>query len=320
VYNVELYLEECVDSILSQMTEECEIILVDDGSKDSSGAICEKYAQQDTRIKIVKKENGGLSSARNAGLSVAVGEYVAFVDSDDKIAEHSVSEILNWIGSGGSDLCFLQATKFYPDGSFKKMGDAIIKEKIALQSREDAINHLATRPKYPGSACTKLYRREFLVRNQLHFPYDRRFSEDLGFVRDCIMLAKDFDSLDIPYYLYRQNRKGSITNQISFQNFKDLVLFLTESIEKLTVNKKPKDSVSNDLMNFVAYEYGVLLFQYTMISKKEKKEALLLLKEFRWTLKYALSPVGKLIALFITLFGIRFTAFLIKEYRKVTDK
>ena len=83
VYNVELYLDECVNSILKQTYKNLEIILVDDGSKDNSGKICDQYKERDSRVTVIHKENGGLSDARNAGLTVATGEYVLFVDSDE---------------------------------------------------------------------------------------------------------------------------------------------------------------------------------------------------------------------------------------------
>ena len=86
VYNVEKYLRKCLDSILKQTYKDVEIILVDDGSKDASGAICDEYANTDVRIKVLHKENGGVSSARNVGLCLATGEYVTFIDADDCVA------------------------------------------------------------------------------------------------------------------------------------------------------------------------------------------------------------------------------------------
>ena len=85
VYKVENYIRRCLDSLVAQTYRHLEILLVDDGSPDSSGAICEEYAEKDSRIKVIHKENGGLSSARNAALDVATGDYIAFVDSDDWI-------------------------------------------------------------------------------------------------------------------------------------------------------------------------------------------------------------------------------------------
>lgn len=319
VYNVERYLNECVDSILLKLTDECEIILVNDGSEDSSGEICNQYSASDSRIHTVHKENGGLSSARNSGLSVAKGKYVTFVDSDDRIYPESIRCILDWIISGGTDICFLQTEKFYADGTRTDIGEAIDRAQIYQRSREDAIGHLTSRPKYPGSAWAKLFRRDFLISNNLHFPYDRRFSEDLGFILDSIICAADFDALDVPFYQYRQNRKGSITDKITSKNFYDLVRFISESCEKLTENKKATDFVSGCLMSFVAYEYSVLLYLYSLIPKKDKKEALSVLREYKWTLKYSGSTKVKIISLVSSVMGTGFTTFLMKQYRKAVE-
>ena len=94
IYNVEAYLEECIDSILDQITDECEIILVDDGATDSSGEICDRYSEKHSAIRVVHKENGGLSSARNAGLDVSNGDYIMFLDSDDYLAENAVEMLV----------------------------------------------------------------------------------------------------------------------------------------------------------------------------------------------------------------------------------
>lgn len=316
VYNVELYLRECVDSILQQITPECEIILVNDGSTDSSGEICRGYAERNDQIYLISKENGGLSSVRNAGISVARGRYVTFIDSDDIIHPDCVAEILRWAQYEGADVCFLQAAKLFPDGTLKNLGEGIIREQLRMRSRKEAIKHLASRPKYPGSAWAKLYRREFLINNDLHFPYDRRYSEDLGFMRDCILGAEKLDALDVPYYQYRQNRKGSITNSISSRNFYDLSRFITESVEKLTVDKKATDTISRYAMSFVAYEYAVLLYLYNRIPGREQKAALAILKEYKWVLKYAQNTKSRVISLCCGLFGIRFTSYLTHRYRK----
>ena len=95
VYNVEAYLPRCVDSILAQTYKNLEIILVDDGTKDRGGVICDEYAAKDPRVKVIHKENGGLSSARNAGIDVARGEYLAFVDSDDYLEPEAMEVLLN---------------------------------------------------------------------------------------------------------------------------------------------------------------------------------------------------------------------------------
>ena len=201
--NIEKYINECVDSILNQLTDACEVILVDDGSPDRSGVICDGYADRDSRVKVVHQKNGGLAAARNTGLDCARGEYIAFVDSDDYLDGQCVSKILNWITLGGADICFMRAMKVFPDGKQQLLDDEMNAAELK-GSKESAIKYLSERSKYPGSPCTKLFRRALLERNHLRFPDDRRVSEDLGFVLQCILNADSYDALPIDYYYYRQ--------------------------------------------------------------------------------------------------------------------
>ena len=320
VYNVEAYLRECVDSILQQITPNCEIVLIDDGSTDASREICQRYAEENSPIYLIRKENGGLSSARNAGISAANGKYITFVDSDDKISPHSVDAVLQWIKAGGADLCFLQTVKLYSDGTQEDLGERISREHLRLAEKKVAVSYLASRPKYPGSAWAKLFKREFLIENNLHFPYDRRLSEDLGFLRDCILRSRSMDALEIPYYQYRQNRKGSITNKLSSRNFYDLLSFVIDSVEILTVNKKAKDAISRYAMGFVAYEYVILLLRYGDVSPEEKQDAMSKLQAFRWTLRYARSTKGRMVAMVCAVFGVKRTAALLSKYQGVSKK
>lgn len=320
IYKTEEFLTECVDSILEKAGEDVEVVLVDDGSPDGCPGICDRYAEKDTRVRVVHKENGGLSSARNAGLAVAAGRYVTFVDSDDKIFPDSLPEILTWIRAAGADMCFLRAFKLFADGTMRDLGENIDGSQLRAKSREEAIRHLASRSKYPGSAWSKVFRRDFLLDNDLHFPYDRRYSEDLGFIRDCVLCAESFDALDVPYYQYRQGRAGSITHQIKAKNFNDLLRFITESAERLTENRKAKDAVSGLVMSFAAYEYSILLYGYTRIPKEDKKAALAAMKPYAWTLRYAVTKKGRLVSLACRLLGVRFAAFLMKQYRRAVEK
>lgn len=316
VYNVERYLEECVESILCQNTESFQIVLVDDGSTDASREICDRYAARYSNIQVIHKANGGLSSARNAGIAAAEGKYVTVVDSDDKICSGSVAELLHWIQTENADLCFLHADRLFPNNELMDLNEEIVRSELHGKSKEAAIRHLATRPKYPGCAWAKLYRRSFLNDHDLHFPYDTRYSEDLGFVRDCILCADSFDVLDVPFYLYRQSRQGSITNKKSAKSFYDLLLFVTESVDKLTVNKKPINEISRFAMSFAAYEYAALLHLYHKIPKADKKQALEKMAAYRWVLRFANNKRIKAVSLLCNLFGMRFTAFLAVKYRK----
>ena len=113
VYNTEKYLEECISSIISQMTDRCELIIIDDGSTDSSGLLCDTFLNY-KNVSVMHNRNSGPSYSRNMGIQLAKGRYVSFVDSDDLLNENSVSNILNWISTNNEDICFLDACKFFP--------------------------------------------------------------------------------------------------------------------------------------------------------------------------------------------------------------
>lgn len=311
VYNVERYLEECVDSIYNQMTDACELVLVDDGSTDLSGVICDRYAHKSPNVKVIHQENRGQSFARNAGLSIAKGRYVTFVDSDDKISFGSIPVILDWISTEGTDLCFLQCVKWYSDGTTVDMGECIQREAIKGKSPEEAMQHLASRPKYSGSPCTKLYKTSMLLDNGLSFPCDRRCAEDLKFVFDCILCAQTFDVLTVPYYQYRQNRQGSVTNQITYSHFVALLQFVEEVVEKTTENRHPKDLISKCAMSFAAYEYSIAVWQYNFLGDDSKENAYQLLKKYKWVMKYAKNLKSRIIYAGISLMGIKPTVKLL---------
>ena len=122
IYNVEKYLEQCVDSIINQTLKEIEIILVDDGSPDNCPQMCDEYAKKDSRIKVVHKKNGGLSSARNAGIEVATGDYIGFVDSDDYIVNDATLKLETWIKEidDKDDIVAVGAARVYPNGEYIK--------------------------------------------------------------------------------------------------------------------------------------------------------------------------------------------------------
>ena len=316
VYNVEKYLSECLESILCQVTKECEIILVDDGSTDSSGAICEEYARNYDIIKIIHKKNEGSSSARNAGLEIAKGEYVCFIDSDDRIAKGSVKQILSFIKTQEFEICFMQAVKFYPDGSMQDLGDGICSADFKGKTLEQIIQYLSARPKYPGSACTKIFQKAFLDKRSLRFLTDRKIAEDLGFVRDCLYLAETMSCLDVPFYEYRQNREGSKTNTFNYKKFFDLSLFITETAELFCREKKAVNNKAKGLMSFVAYEYCILLRDVAFLQGEEKNKAQQFLTDCKWVLKFAKSKKCKIIKLCSYILGLNLTSKLLKAVKK----
>ena len=321
VYNVERYIEECVYSIIHQIKEKVEIILVDDGSTDQSGNICDIIARQHKEVQVIHSENKGPANARNIGINIAKGRYIAFVDSDDKIADNSIPVLLHWITENEEiDICFLNAIKFYPDGSKESMNDDILQERIKGKKKIEIIQYLSQRTKFSGSACTKIFNASFINENMIRFPYDRRMHEDLYFVLQSIYYANTYAAIDMPYYEYRQNRSGSRSLSSIEKNYMDLKMFVEEKTEQLTQDKCPINEVSQYLMAFVAYEYTLLLGKYDLLGKELKQIIKPFMRRNRWILKYNHTKRVRLIKCFLIIFGISTTSKLMNYYMEGKNK
>lgn len=165
VYNVEKYLERCVCSILSQTYKNIEVILVDDGSCDKSGEICDRLAKEDSRIRVIHKQNGGLSSARNAGIDASLGAYIGFVDSDDYISSVMIEKLYSAVRDTDSQIAVTGRVDKYEDArevvSFKT-------DSVQRFDRKDAVRELLLKRIMDVSACDKLFKRELF--EDIRFP------------------------------------------------------------------------------------------------------------------------------------------------------
>lgn len=320
VYNVEDYLVECVESLIIGEMENTEIILIDDGSKDNSGIIGEKLAQKYACVSCYHQKNAGVSSARNAGLQKAQGKYVTFFDADDRATAGSIEEVLRWARKADSDICFLQARKLFPNGKTTDLGDGISRAYIDKKDKIEVFHYLATRSKYSGSACTKLFKKDLLDQNNIVFSTGRRYGEDLSFVLRCLLAANRFDALDMPYYEYRQNRENSSTNVMNEMHYFDLFQFIAESVEMLTHDKKPKSEIDQYALAFVAYEYSLLLWHFNKMREANRQKAFSLIKEYGWVLKYGFTSRLKTIRLAKIIFGAKGTSKLLSIYMDSREK
>ena len=316
VYKVEQYLRQCLDSILLQTTPECEVILIDDGSPDRSGDICDEYAAQYPGVKVKHIPNGGNSAARNLGVDLAEGKYILFVDSDDYIDGASVPRILEWIDREDADICFLQATKVFPDGTKVPLGEGMTHEGLYGKSREEAFAFMASCPKYPGGPWAKLIRRELLTENNIRFPGDRRLCEDLFYTLDIYLAAEKFDALDFPYYYYRQSVAGSITSNITPRYYFDKARFIIYVADTFCDGRIPRDSIAESTVSFAAFEYSILIWHLICMTGEAKEKAWQFLKDYRWMLKYGKSKKTKFVNLVVSILGLRMTAQLMELYLK----
>lgn len=206
VYNVEPYIRQCLDSIISQTYQNLEIILVDDGSPDNCGAICDEYACCDNRIKVIHKENGGLSSARNVGLRVAHGEYLGFVDSDDWIESDMFEYLSKNILIYAADIAACGRIEVYPQ--YKK---AFGWKKTERYDKEQATKHLLENKSLRNYVWDKLWKRELF--EEVEFPEGRTF-EDISVVHKLFAKADKIVCLPEFKYNYRQRSDGIVGSKL----------------------------------------------------------------------------------------------------------
>ena len=205
VYNVEAYLPRCVDSILQQSYENLEVILVDDGSRDGSGRICDEYAARDSRVRVIHKENGGLSSARNAGLDAAAGEYLTFVDSDDWIEPDAYGPMVALLE--GSSAALVCGGRYDVDGKTGEKTLGLCPKKTETVSGEAMAGRIFLWDGCDSSACDKLYRRCLL--EKFRYP-EGKVCEDVCVTYKIVLEAETVVLWDRPFYNY-YHRPNSIT-------------------------------------------------------------------------------------------------------------
>ncbi|MDR1540569.1 MAG: glycosyltransferase [Clostridiales bacterium] len=207
VYNVGRYLGRCVDSLLVQTYADIEVVLVDDGSTDGCAGICDGYARGDARVRAIHQENGGLSRARNAGLDIMRGEYVAFVDSDDYVSEDFCRTLLGVMRRFQSDLAI--CSRFYVSENGRKTMRFKSSGEDALMDSEQAILEMNSYRSFDWSACGKLYKRELF--SNVRFP-EGKVSEDKFVAYKLLLKAGRIVYHPEPLYYYFQ-RSGSLSRR-----------------------------------------------------------------------------------------------------------
>lgn len=209
VYKVEPYLRKCLDSIVGQTYQNLEIILVDDGSPDSCGAICDEYAAQDKRVQVIHKANGGVSSARNAGLAAATGEWIGWVDSDDWIEPDMYSYMLEKVREYGADIAVCSRSECCRDQNVARGW-----EREQMLDTEAALELLLKNDVMQSFLWDKLWRRELF--DGQFFPEGRTF-EDIAIMHRLFMRARRVICLPEVKYHYLQHQ-GSIVDSKSLEN------------------------------------------------------------------------------------------------------
>ncbi|MGL5821893.1 MAG: glycosyltransferase [Sarcina sp.] len=244
VYNVEGYLDKCIESLIYD-SNDIEILLVNDGSTDNSLSICEKYAKEFSNIKVINKKNGGLSSARNAGMKEAVGKYLMFIDSDDYIVQNSMSKILKTIQNKNIDV-FMSGYYEVCDGLEDHLVDFKINNSKDIDEIKKDIIHSE---ECIWTAWKFIVKREYLDENKIIFK-ESYLHEDIDYTTRLLLTMKTFEYMDFFWYSYRVSRAGSIMNVRKIKStvhIAEIVIDLKEYIEKGNFDKNLSDELLEKL-------------------------------------------------------------------------
>lgn len=274
VFKVEQYLPKCIESIVNQTYQDLEIILVDDGSPDNCGKICEDYAEKDKRIKVFHKENGGLSDARNYGIARAVGEYLAFVDSDDWLDLDMYETLLNLAEENKADIV---NCGHYLDFPHKVVSAISIDKKF--DNNIDLCKSLIKCEVDTGVWCKLFHKRCF---TDIAFPKGHVFEETSTMYK---FFLQDFSVVSIsrPFYHYRQERKDAITNSHTMDNLIDFWLAHKARYDYFSGDSRfnTDQEIMDKLNYYCAKAIGRTWGWYYACADQEKEQYASELKEMR---------------------------------------
>lgn len=282
VYNVEKYLKRCVDSILNQSYKDFELILVDDGSKDSSGKICDEYGQTDSRVKVIHKKNGGVSAARNTGLKFATGEYIMFVDSDDTILETFFEQAIFSIKKENVDMYISGITMLnYTEDKFVDSQDYTIKnsEKMTVKELLETCN-----VNYPMidicGPCCKLYKSSVIKEKSILFNEEMSLGEDTAFNLNYLESVNTVYFSKSIFYLYFRQNSESLFSKFHKEIYENHVYIYNEFRDLMKYKKCSKESLEHFENLYCELIIGCIhsFFKTDMTSKKDRME---LLKKIR---------------------------------------
>ena len=220
VYNVEKYLEKSIRSLMAQSYKNIEIVLVDDGSPDNSGKICDSLANEDSRIKVIHKNNGGVSSARNAGIENSSGDYICFIDGDDYVTEGYISDMYEVSSKYNSDITTSNQFKIWPDGKKKEL----FKQNkpygtVTTKSGVETLSDMLYGKTCYATCCCKLYKKEIF--KDIRFPV-YHMGEDSFTMYQCFMKAESVAHLYKPNYYYIQHQESAMHTD-NYDKFYDYI-------------------------------------------------------------------------------------------------
>lgn len=270
VYNVEKYLEKCLDSLIDQTYRNLQIILVDDGSRDSSGTICDRYAAQDNRIQVIHKKQSGVSAARNTGLEAVKGSYICFADSDDWSDEKMIETMYENMVEEKAQISIIGYDMVWEDGRCQKKSD---ENAYYVWNQREAIAQWMTQKIFKGFMWDKMFAREIF--SGIRFLEDRSYMEDVAIGLDLFARAEKVVYSGKIGYHYLQ-RQGSATNS-GFQERE--LLGITEAEKMIRFSEEHQGIYDKEAYSRLLINVYTILERIVLTGSKKDKERIPELKK-----------------------------------------
>ena len=318
IYKVADYLDDCVQSVKNQTYTDWELILVDDGSPDACPQMCDGYAKEDARIRVIHKPNGGLSDARNAGLDRAKGEYVLLLDGDDFYNRSDMFEMLSAnIDKSNADVILFGCTDWNMKTGEKRISrsdyDLHLLNRVA--DREQSLHYLLSQKKIPGGSTVFTVRRALLAEYEIRFHCGIQ-SEDHDYVLAVFRHCRRLYAMDDPFYTYRLGRDGSITQT----NDVKMVYGVTYTVNKWfpVFSQEQSEILHRDFLNYLAFIYTTGFVAAGRMAPAMRKQAIAEMKSARYILQYGYWKKTKLIRTCSALLGPTLFSVLAVKYFALT--
>ena len=313
MYNLEQYISYCLDSIVSQIRENVEIILIDDGSKDKTKEICNSYCEKYSYIKYFYQDNAGVSVARNNGLKRAIGDYILFVDGDDWIIKDTLLQIINKIKKNREVDIFA--------GDFVKSKNNQAKSKkvrTTLNLKEydfpENLIKLFETNNFNPSLCCNIIKRNLFFDNNILLDANVKYTEDMDCMLQLFLKAEKIVFIEKPFYVYRQNQ-SSATHSCSLKRVDDTMNFVIKWNDR--IQEIESVELKKYLFNFVQYEYSIVVGLLYTLPKNERRKIITKVKEYEYLFTKAISKKVKIVYYVYKLFGFKIVGRLMAMYIKV---
>lgn len=311
IYNVEKYLSECIESILKQTFTDYEVILVNDGSTDQSGAICDEYVAKNPQFQVIHKSNGGSADTRNVGIACAVGQYVICIDSDDYIIPNSfLSDIHQCATSNEADIIQYWFQKFTDGQAVNIPASTPLTTLVPLKKEDEILSALVQKDTFTATVWSKAIRREFLIRTGVEFKVGLTGEDNDWYLNLLVNNPCKIAVLAQTCIAYRQ-RKNSTSRVNKLKNLTDYVDVMEEYVGKIS-NAPVTDLKKNALLGAMAKYYVNLLILYAGAVDPHKSEFKERIKKLNWLLNFSLGRRAKFVHISYRFAGFNITILLLK--------